>query len=202
MILPIGLLSIVLFVELGFIARTGPLPVDTSVAIWFQTHRVSSLVQVAKVIGAITAPVIIFAVGVMLLLFLNYMTRSWYPRDFLPIALFSSADLISIIGKWYFDRTRPSVPLAAYYDFTTSYPSAHAIFTATAGSALLLYVTKRKFLIFLAVSGITTFIGIVQLYLGIHWISDIAGSGFLSLGLLIIFYVIDDWLAERETSRL
>jgi membrane-associated phospholipid phosphatase len=202
LLLPIGALCLVLYIELGFIARNGPLPADISVAIWFRAHRVRSLVQVAKVIGALTAPVIVFAVGVIILLFLNYWTRSWYLRDFLPLALLSAAALISIISKWYFDRTRPSVPLAAYFDFTTSYPSAHAIFSAAAGGALLLYATKRKFLIFLAVSVITSFIGIVQLTLGIHWISDIAGSTLLSWGLLIVFYVIDDWLAEREAQSL
>jgi membrane-associated phospholipid phosphatase len=200
--LPIGTLCLVLFVELGFIARTGPLPIDTSVAIWFKAHRVRNLVQVARVIGALTAPVIIFAVMVMLLLFLNYMSSSWYPRDFLPIALLGSAATISIISKWYFNRSRPAIDLAAYYDFTTSYPSAHVIFVAAAGSSLLLYATKRNFLIFLSLSFITFFIGIVQLSLGIHWISDIAGSTFLSLGLLILFYVFDDWLADRESRSL
>ena len=32
--------------------------------------------------------------------------------------------------------------------------------------------------------------------------TDIFGSGFLSLGLFMIFYVIDDWLAEKERNNL
>lgn len=175
---------------------------DTSLAIWFKTHRVGSLVQLARVISALTAPFIVFVVGVIILLFLNYMTNSWYPRDFLPLALFGSAALISFISKWYFNRPRPSIDVAAYFDFTTSYPSAHVTFTAAAGSAWLLYATKRKFLIFLITSVVATFIGIIQLSLGIHWFSDFAGSTLLSLGLLLIFFGVDDWLAERETSWL
>ena len=202
MLLPIGLLSIVLFVELGLLVRTGPLSLDNSVAIRFKAHRIIGLVEPARIISALTAPFIVFVVGVIILLFLNYLNNSWYPRDLLPLALFGSAALISFISKWYFNRSRPSIDVAAYFDFTTSYPSAHVTFAAAAGSAWLLYATKWKFLIFLITSVVATFIGIIQLFLGIHWFSDFAGSILLSLGLLLIFYGVDDWLAERESSWL
>jgi membrane-associated phospholipid phosphatase len=47
----------------------------------------------------------------------------------------------------------------------------------------------------------TILIGVVRLTLGLHWFTDVLGSAFLSFGLLVIFYGIDDWLAERESSR-
>ncbi len=202
MLFPFGILSLVLFVELGLIARTGSLSLDTSIAIWVKARRASGLIEVARVISALTAPFIVFVVGVIILLFLNYKTNSWYVRDFLPLALFTSAAIISFISKWYFNRPRPGIEVAAYFDFTTSYPSAHVTFTIAAGSAWLLYARKKRFLILLATSTAAILIGLVQLFLGIHWFSDFAGSIFLSIGLLLIFYSVDYWLAERETSWL
>jgi membrane-associated phospholipid phosphatase len=202
LLLPMGTLCLVLFVELGIISRSGPLPIDTTVALWFKEHRTAREVNLAKVISAVTAPIIVFIVIITILLFLNYRTRSWYVRDFIPLAIVGTAALISLVSNWYFNRSRPGSGLAAYFDFTTSYPSGHAVFMAATGWALLFFAQRRKAHIFVAVSCLTVFIGIVQLILGIHWITDVIGSTFLSWGLLIIFYVLDDWLAEREISRL
>jgi membrane-associated phospholipid phosphatase len=71
-----------------------------------------------------------------------------------------------------------------------------------AGCALLLFATRRKFLIFVAVSFVTVSIGIALLILGVNWFTCIIGATFLLWGLLIIFNVLDEWLTERETSVL
>lgn len=191
-----------LFVELGVIAKAGPLPIDTRVALWFKEHRTPAAVQWAQIISALTTPIIVFAVIVILLLFLNYLTRSWYPRDFIPLALVGTSAVASTLAKSFFDRARPGAGLTTLFDFEPSYPSSHSVFISAAGCALLIFATTRKFLIFLAVSIVAVFMGIVRLTLGVHWFTDIVGSTFLVWGLLIVFYVMDDWLAERERIRL
>ena len=191
-----------LFVELGSIARRGPLPIDTTVALWFKTHRTPSEVQWAQLISALTTPIVVFAVFVVLLVFLNYWTGSWYPRDFIPLALLGVCAVVSTLAKPFFNRTRPGAGLTTLFDFEPSYPSSHTVFIAAAGCSLLFFATKRQFLIFILVGFVTAFIGVVRLTLGVHWFTDIIGSEFLSFGMLIIFYVIDDWLAEKERNSL
>lgn len=202
MFFPIGLLSLVLFVELGIVAKDGPLPIDERVALWFKEHRTPGEVHWAQVFSALTTPVIVFVVIMVTLLYLNYWTRSWYLRDFVPIALVVSCAAISTFAKTFFNRVRPGAGLTTLFDFEPSYPSSHTVFIAAAGGSLLFFATKRRFLIFMALSAAAVFIGTVRLILGVHWFTDIVGSTFLVWGLLLIFYVIDDWLAERERERL
>jgi len=199
---PIGLLSLGLFVELGVIAKSGPLPIDTRVALWFKAHRTPSEVHWAQIFSALTTPVIIFTAIVLLLLFLNYWTGSWYVRDFIPLALIGSCAVISTLAKTFFDRVRPGAGLTTLFDFEPSYPSSHTVFIAAAGCSLLFFAGRRQFLILVTVGLVTIFIGVVRLTLGVHWFTDIVGSAFLSFGMLIIFYVVDDWLAERERMSL
>lgn len=191
-----------LFVELGVIAKDGPLPIDERVALWFKEHRTPGEVHWAQVLSALTTPVIVFLVIVVILLYLNYWTRSWYLRDFIPLAVVAASAVVSTVAKPFFGRVRPGAGLTTLFDFEPSYPSSHTVFVAAAGSALLIFAGKRQFLIFVTVGLVTAFMGLVRLVLGVHWFTDIVGSEFLAFGMLIVFYVIDDWLAERERERI
>lgn len=202
LLLPIGLLSLVLFVELGIIAKTGPLPIDTRVALWFKAHRSAKEVNIAQAVSALTTPIVVLSAAILLLLFLNYWTRSWYPRDFIPLALVGTAAVISTAAKPFFNRTRPGAGLTTLFDFEPSYPSSHTVFIAAAGCALLLFAERHKFAVFVVTSLVIVFIGAARLTLGVHWITDIVGATFLSWGLLIVFYVLDDWLAEKERNNV
>lgn len=201
-LLPIGLFSLVLFVELGIIAKSGPLPIDSRVALWFKAHRTATEVRWAQIISAMSAPVIVFAVIILLLLFLNYWTRSWYPRDFIPIALVVTSAVLSTVAKTIFSRVRPGAGLTTLFDFEPGYPSSHVVFMAAALGSLLFFVGRHQFLILVGASFVTCVIGLVRLVLGVHWFTDIAGSIFLAFGVFMIFYVIDDWLAEKERKSL
>lgn len=191
-----------LFVELGFISKTGPLPIDTRVALWFKAHRSAKEISIAQGISALTTPIIVLSASVLLLLFLNYWTRSWYPRDFIPLALVGTAAIISALAKPFFNRVRPGAGLTTLFDFEPSYPSSHTVMIAAAGCALLFFAERHKFTVFMVTSLVIVFIGVVRLTLGVHWITDIIGGTFLSWGLLILFYVLDDWLAEKERNSL
>lgn len=199
---PIGLLSLVLFVVLGIIAKSGPLSIDTRVALWFKAHRTPSEVHWAQIFSAMTTPVIIFVVIVLLLLVLNYWARSWSLRDFIPLALMGSCAVIATLAKSFFDRVRPGAGLTTLLDLEPSYPSSHTVFIAAAGCSLLFFAGRRHLLILVAVGLVTCFIGVVRLTLGVHWFTDIVGSAFLAFGMWIIFYVLDDWLAEKERNSL
>lgn len=202
LLFPIGLTSLVLYFELGLVAKSGPLPIDTSVALWFKAHRTAKELHLAQIISAMTTPIIIFSVMVVLLLFLNYWTRSWYLRDHVPLALILTAAALSTASKPFFGRTRPEPGLSTLYDFEPSYPSSHAVMIAAAGSAFILLTGRHQYISLNMMGFATVFIAIVRLTLGLHWFTDVIGSALLSFGLLVIFYAIDDWLAGRESSNL
>lgn len=170
--MPIGLLSLVLFVELGVLAKSGPLPIDSRVALWFKAHRSPGEVKFAQIISALTTPVIVFSAIVIILLFLNYWNRSWYPRDFIPLALIGTAAVMANLSKSYFDRVRPGAGLTTLFDFEPSYPSSHIVFVAAAGCALLIYVERHKFMSFMGVGLVTCIIGVDRLTLGVHWLAE------------------------------
>lgn len=201
LLLPIGLFSLVLFVVLGLVAHTGPLPIDTSVALWFKAHRTAGEVHWAQMMSALTTPIIVFAVIVSILLYINYWTRSWYARDFIPLVLVISCAAISTLAKPLFDRARPGAGLTTMFDFEPSYPSSHVTFMAAAGCSLIFMATRGQFLIIIAVIFVTALVGVNRMVLGVHWFTDGVGAGFLTFGVFIIFYVLDDWLAEKERNR-
>lgn len=139
---------------------------------------------------------------VVLLLFLNYWTRSWYLRDHVPLALILTAAALSTVSKPFFGRIRPEPSLSTLYDFEPSYPSSHAVMIAAAGGAFILLAGRHQYISLNLMAFATIFIAIVRLTLGLHWFTDVIGSALLSFGLLVIFYAIDDWLARRESFNL
>lgn len=195
---PIGLLSLALFVELGLIAKSGPLAIDKRVALWFKAHRTPTQVHWANVISILTRPVIVLVVMVLLLLYLNYRTRSWNVRNLIPLALVFSSAVLAALAKSYFHRLRPGMGLSTQLDLEPSFPSSHTVFIAAAGSSLFFYVVRRHVLALVGVGLATCLMGLVRLTVGVHWFTDVVGSFLLSLGMLILFYVLDGWLAEKE----
>jgi len=149
-----------------------------------------------------TRPIIVFAVIALLLLFHNYWNRSWSVRAFIPLALVGSCAVLSTLGKSYFDRVRPGAGLTTLLDLEPSYPSSHTVFIAAAGCSFLFFARRHRLLILVTVGLATCFMGVVRLTVGVHWFTDIVGSAFLSFGMWLIFYVIDDWLAEKERNSL
>lgn len=196
-----GLASLALFAGLGEYAKSRPLAVDREVALWFKAHRTPGEVQWAQVVSALTTPIIVFAAILMLLFYLNYLARSWYLRDFIPFAFVLSCAAIATVAKPFFDRVRPGAGLSTLYDFEPSYPSSHVLYLAAAVSSLFLASRNRRFWIFFPVLLFSSVIGLCRLVLGVHWLTDSVGAVFLAMGMWIIYFVLDDWLIERERSH-
>lgn len=91
--------------------------------------------------------------------------------------------------KEFFGRVRPDVVYQAARVFTPSFPSAHAMLSATVYSALgvLAFHTQKKpakKLFFIGVSGaLILLVGLSRIYLGVHWFTDVLVGW--ALGLLI-----------------
>lgn len=107
-------------------------------------------------------------------------------------------------GKQVFHRVRP-LDVAYYQETSFSFPSGHST-TAMALYGLLTYFLmrhtldsiKRKLLLLAAV-GIILLIGFSRMYLGVHFLSDVAGGYILGSIWLILGITLTEWLNYRKT---
>ena len=104
--------------------------------------------------------------------------------------------------KEFFGRVRPDVVYQAARVFTPSFPSAHAMLSATVYSALGVlafhtqqHPTKKQF--FIGVAGLLILlVGLSRIYLGVHWFTDVL-VGWV-LGLLITW---GSWTGFRKWTH-
>lgn len=114
--------------------------------------------------------------------------------------------LFALVVNWglkeFFGRVRPDVVYQAARVFTPSFPSAHAMLSATVYSALgVLAFNARPHpsakLFFIGVAGcLVLLVGLSRIYLGVHWFTDVL-AGWV-LGLLITW---GSWTFFRQWSR-
>lgn len=194
----LGLISIVIFVEIGYFVRTGPTAVDSAVALWFKSHRTPGEIRWAQIFSAITVPLIIFIVIVILLLFRQYWTHSWLLIDFIPLGLLVSCAAVATLAKHLFDRVRPGYGFSTQIELDPSYPSSHVAFIAITGGCLLLLYAGKRALILIVVTLITALTALDRFILGVHWFSDVVGSIFMAGGLILLSKFMEESLKERE----
>lgn len=188
----------IIFGELGYFVRSGPIAFDSTVAEWFKMHRTSGQVQLGQIYGAITAPEIILVVVCLILLFRQYWTGAWYLIDFIPLALMLGAAGLATLAKHSFDRVRPGVDLATQFDLEPGFPSGHVAFVAVSGGCLLLIYSRKRALIVLLVMLATAITAFDRLLLGAHWLTDVIGSIFMAIGCFFLMKFIEETLAKRE----
>ena len=194
----VGLISIVIFVEIGYFVRTGPTAVDSTVAQWFKSHRTPGEIRWAQIFSAITVPLIVFIIMMIILLFRQYWTHSWNLLDFIPLGLLVSCAAVATLAKHLFDRVRPGYGFSTQIELDPSYPSSHVAFIAITGGCLLLLYAGRRALILIFVTMITALMAVDRLLLGVHWFSDVVGSIFMAGGLIFLSKFMEESLKDRE----
>lgn len=115
----------------------------------------------------------IVPVDVIVLLWLA-LRRRYRDTLFFGLAVIGS-ELIDFAAKNYFARMRPSLWLSIRPEMTYSFPSGHAMGSASLGVALILlfWRTSWRWSITPVVLGFVLLIGISRIYLGVHFPSDI-----------------------------
>ena len=194
----VGLVSIVIFVEIGYFVKSGPTTLDSTVAQWFKSHRTPTEIRWAQIFSAITVPLIIFIVVMIILLFRQYWTHSWLLIDFIPLGLLVSCAAVATLAKHLFDRVRPGYGLSTQIEFDPSYPSSHVAFIAISGGCLLLLYAGRRPLVLTIVILTTALMAFDRLLLGVHWFTDVVGSIFMAGGLILLSKFMEESLKERE----
>jgi len=151
---------------------------DVSFARWLSAERTTAGDDVFRVFSFVGSPVFALAVAAFACLLL-YRRGRVADAALLPLVL-GGAELLNVILKLSFHRTRPEVALV---DLDTySFPSGHAMVSTAAYGALAYLAwgrlgSRRSHGILLAgTTMLVALIGFSRLYLGVHYLSDVLGG--------------------------
>jgi undecaprenyl-diphosphatase len=110
----------------------------------------------------------------LILLLSLALRRRFREGLFFFIAITGSA-ILDIVAKNYFARTRPDLWLSLTPETTYSFPSGHAMGSATLGVALIIlcWPTRWRWPITVASLVFVLLVGVSRVYLGVHYPSDI-----------------------------
>lgn len=168
-----GFLLLVGFVILGLSVDERPPPVDVALADAFRGRHTEPAGQVAGLATNVLGPVLPFVLGAVL------VVLAWRRRELTVLCVKLAVVLLlcrmtSLIAKPVFYRERPR----EFPDL--SYPSGHVVAVACTGFvAVLLCAWTRPHLARLAITiaAVATVAGaLCRIVLGVHWLTDTAGS--------------------------
>ena len=105
------------------------------------------------------------------------LRRRYRDGLFFGLAVIGSV-VLNIAVKNYFARARPSLWLSIMPETTYSFPSGHAMASATLGVALILlyWPTRWRWPVTIAAFAFGVLVGVSRIYLGVHYPSDILAA--------------------------
>ena len=185
---------------------TGELWVD----LYLAQHRSAGLSQIAMIInvllGVSVAPIVLVTISLLAAKIWHWLV------GVLILVVTGTSWVAAAVGKTLVHRTRP--PGAVLHALVSetgadSYPSGHTAFAAglLASAVLISYIYGRSALV-TAILGLPAVIvvGVSRLYLGVHYVADVIGSGLVAaastLMLVGIYNAVSRHVAVRSLSGL
>lgn len=103
--------------------------------------------------------------------------RRWREATFAGVSFVGSA-LLNLATKQFFQRDRPALWASIAPEPTFSFPSGHAMGSATLAMAvvLLCWHTRGRWPVAALAAAFTGLVGVSRIYLGVHYPSDILGG--------------------------
>jgi membrane-associated phospholipid phosphatase len=117
--------------------------------------------------------------------------RRLRPGLFAAVAVAGSA-LLNLAGKAVFQRERPDLWLSIAPEYNYSFPSGHAMGSATLAVTVLLLVwhTRWRWPAALLGLGFMLWVASSRVYLGVHWPSDIIAGWAAAIAWVVAVYLI------------
>ncbi|MGZ4529825.1 MAG: phosphatase PAP2 family protein [Mycobacterium sp.] len=186
-----GLLMTLTALTIGVQGQGWVTGADAAVTSWFVAHRFAGFDVAALVITDLASPVGTAVAAVMCGALLSWRARSMIPGG-VVIGTVAAAALASTALKVIVGRSRPPLELQLVLETDHSFPSGHVtgttallgIIAVCAGTGCRPAV--RAWLAAGVVTGVLA-IAATRLYLGVHWLTDVAagailGAAFVTLG--------------------
>lgn len=169
---------------------------DHPVARFVTAHRSGALTSAMEAVstagGPATLAVIMLGAGLLLAL----TGRTWSPLLLLAVSVAGSSGLTAVF-KAVLGRSRPPLAHAVAAADGYAFPSGHAA-TAVAALGVLAYLcTVRlasraaRIAVWAAAAMLAALVGISRVYLGVHWVTDVAGGWVF--GILWMAVVLTGW---------
>lgn len=158
----------------------GVTTLDRPVLDWLIAHRTPGLTTLLLGVSAVGGTV--GSAGATLLAGAWAWWRGRRVDAVLAVGAAAGASLLIVVGKRVVARERPPLPDRLAVESSLSFPSGHALFSATAAvvvACLVLRGAHRRWLRVLVVvlsAGASLLIGVSRLYLGVHWTTDVLGG--------------------------
>ena len=129
----------------------------------------------------------------LILLLWLALRRRFRDGLFFGIAVTGSA-VLDIVAKNHFARMRPDLWLSLTPETTYSFPSGHAMGSATLGTALILlcWPTRWRWPVTVASLVFVVLVGLSRVYLGVHYPSDILAGWSAAIAWVLGTYLLVD----------
>jgi membrane-associated phospholipid phosphatase len=128
---------------------------------------------------------------IFLLLFV--LLRRFRDGLFFGAAVIGSG-VLNIVAKNHFARMRPDLWLSITPETTYSFPSGHAMGSATLGVAVILlcWPTRWRWPVTIVSLGFVLLVGVSRVYLGVHYPSDILAGWTAAIEWTLAMYILVD----------
>ena len=162
---------------------------DIALDAWVHSHVTPTGIIVSRAISDAGSPAMMTVIGIIGVIVLIARGRPTMLATW--IAVFGGGWILERVLKIVVHRTRPAFTPTRASEFTTSFPSGHAMMCVM-GIGMLVYVVFvprpvakpwRELLVGLAAS-IVLAVGISRVYLGAHYPSDVLGGYAFGIGWL------------------
>lgn len=176
---------------------------DQPVYVWFVDHRVPGLTPVLKLVTLLASEAVLPVIVLVALVVLVWRTRHLYGAVLLAGAM-GLAVVIAEILKLGIDRHRPPVAtMLGTIESNGSFPSFHTLGATTfvlvagylwwsgapSGARLAGWLVGSALVLAL--------VGASRLYLGFHWVSDVAASAAIAVLILGVVVLVDQVWGPR-----
>jgi undecaprenyl-diphosphatase len=157
---------------------------DTATTSWAVAHRSVGFDVAALVITDLGSPIATAAAGAICAALLCWRARSTIP-GIIVIGTVGAAALASTTLKAMVDRPRPPLQWQIVLETDPSFPSGHVTGTAALLGIIAVCIgtaRSRRVRTWLA-SGVVTgalIVAATRIYLGVHWLTDVAAGGILA----------------------
>lgn len=128
-----------------------------------------------------------------IILVLLVVRRRFRDGLFLGISVIGSA-ILNIVAKNYFSRMRPDLWVSIRPETTYSFPSGHAMGSATLGMAVIIlcWPTRWRWPLLAVCVLAVLLVGVSRVYLGVHYPSDILAGWTAAIAWTVGMYLLVD----------
>lgn len=144
-------------------------------------HRTTWLTVIMRTLTWLGSSATLLPISIAVAVVWRWRKASWLATLILA-ATYAGASLSFNVIKWLTHRARPPRRVALVHAGGYAFPSGHATQATAVWGAMALLVAfaatswSRKVLAWTAATIITGLVGLTRLYLGVHWLSDVAAG--------------------------